>query len=154
MSAPTVLIYDLTRRRFGRAAGFAAGFALATTPVVVAVSRHNNPDELLVLCCVAALWFLVRALEDGRTRWLLLSGIMVGLGFETKMGVALMVVPGIAAAYLWVAPRGRMAAHPPAAGRRRGDGRGRPGLADRWSRSRPRPTAPGSRAPLTTASGR
>jgi 4-amino-4-deoxy-L-arabinose transferase-like glycosyltransferase len=106
----TVLIYDLTRRRFGRAAGCAAGFALATTPVVVAVSRHNNPDELLVLCCVAALWFLVRALEDGRTRWLVLSGIMVGLGFETKMGVALMVVPGIAAAYLWVAPRGRMAA--------------------------------------------
>ncbi len=108
--AATVLIYDLTRRRFGRAAGFAAGFALATTPVVVAVSRHNNPDELLVLCCVAALWFLVRALEDGRTRWLILSGIMVGLGFETKMGVALMVVPGIAAAYLWVAPRGHLAA--------------------------------------------
>jgi 4-amino-4-deoxy-L-arabinose transferase-like glycosyltransferase len=102
--AATVLIYDLTRRRFGRAAGFAAGLALATTPIAVAVSRHNNPDELLVLCCVAALWFLVRALEDGRTRWLVLSGIMVGLGFETKMGVALMVVPGIAAAYLWVAP--------------------------------------------------
>ena len=37
---------------------------------MVAVSRHNNPDELLVLCCVAALWFAVRALEDGRTRWL------------------------------------------------------------------------------------
>src|SRR5690349_6520991 len=49
--AAAVLIYDLTRRRFGRAAGFAAGLAMATTPVVVAVSRHNNPDELLVLCC-------------------------------------------------------------------------------------------------------
>jgi 4-amino-4-deoxy-L-arabinose transferase-like glycosyltransferase len=104
------LIYDLTRRRFGRAAGFVAGLALATTPVVVAVSRHNNPDELLVLCCVAALWMVVRALETGRTRWLVLSGVSVGLGFETKMGVALMVVPGIAAAYLYVAPRGRLTA--------------------------------------------
>ena len=108
--AATALIYDLTRRRFGRPAGFVAGIVLATTPIVVAVSRHNNPDELLVLCCVAALWFAVRALETGRTRWLVLSGICVGLGFEAKMGVALMIVPGIAAAYLYVAPRGRVRA--------------------------------------------
>src|SRR3954451_13554240 len=105
--ASVALVYDLVRRRFGRAAGFVAGFALATTPITVAISRHNNPDALLVLCSVAALWFLVRALEDGRSRWLILSGISVGLGFETKMAAALMVVPGIAAAWLWVAPRGR-----------------------------------------------
>ena len=58
---------------------------LALTPITVAISRHNNPDALLVLCCVAALWCLVRALEDGRTRWLVLGGVCVGLGFETKM---------------------------------------------------------------------
>jgi 4-amino-4-deoxy-L-arabinose transferase-like glycosyltransferase len=104
------LTYDLVRRRFGRLAGLVAGLALAVTPVAVAVSRHNNPDELLVLCSVAALWFGLRALETGRTRWLVLSGIAVGLGFETKMAVALMVVPGIVAAYMWVAPRGRIAA--------------------------------------------
>jgi 4-amino-4-deoxy-L-arabinose transferase-like glycosyltransferase len=104
------LVYDLTRRRFGRPAGFVAGLALATTPVVVAVSRHNNPDELLVLCSVAAVWFVLRALDTGRTRWLVLSGIAVGLGFETKMAVALMVVPGIAAAWMWIAPRGRITA--------------------------------------------
>jgi 4-amino-4-deoxy-L-arabinose transferase-like glycosyltransferase len=108
--AAAVFIYDLVRRRFGRPAGFVAGIALATTPITVAMSRHNNPDQLLILCCVAALWFAVRALEDGRTKWLVLSGICVGLGFETKMAVALFVVPGIAAAYLWVAPRGRLAA--------------------------------------------
>jgi 4-amino-4-deoxy-L-arabinose transferase-like glycosyltransferase len=104
-----VLTYDLTRRVFGRPAGFAAGLALATTPIVVAVSRHNNPDELLALCCVAALWFVVRGLQDGRTKWIVLSGVCVGLGFETKMAVAPMVVPGIAAAWMWVAPRGRIA---------------------------------------------
>jgi 4-amino-4-deoxy-L-arabinose transferase-like glycosyltransferase len=104
------LLYDLVRRRFGRAAGFVAGLALATTPVIVAVSRHNNPDELLVLCSVAAVWFALRALETGRTRWLVLSGVAVGLGFETKMAVALMVVPGIVAAWMWIAPRGRLTA--------------------------------------------
>ena len=92
--AAAALLYDLIRRRFGRAAGFVAGLALATTPIIVAVSRHNNPDELLVLCCVAALWFALRALDSGRMRWLVLSGVAVGLGFETKMGVALMIVPG------------------------------------------------------------
>src|SRR3954469_17018057 len=104
------LLYDLTRRRFGRVAGGVAGLVLALTPMTVAISRHNNPDALLVLCSVAALWFLVRGLEDGRTKWLVWCGVMVGLGFETKMAVALMVVPGIAAAWLWVAPRGRAAA--------------------------------------------
>ena len=97
------LVYDLVARRFGRVAGFAAGLALATTPVTVAVARHNNPDELLVLCCVAAVWAVARGLENGRTRWLVASGVLIGLGFETKMGVALLVVPGIAAAWMWSA---------------------------------------------------
>ncbi|MCW2991987.1 MAG: glycosyltransferase family 39 protein, partial [Solirubrobacterales bacterium] len=111
MGVATVgLTYDLVRRRFGRAAGGAAGLVLALTPITVAISRHNNPDALLVLCSVAAIWALVRGLEDGRMRWMLLAGLMVGLGFETKMAAALMIVPGIAAAWLWVAPRGRLTA--------------------------------------------
>jgi 4-amino-4-deoxy-L-arabinose transferase-like glycosyltransferase len=108
--ASVALLYDLVRRRFGRIAGGVAGLVLALTPITVAISRHNNPDALLVLCCVAALWFVVRALEDGRTKWIVWAGVAVGLGFEAKMAVALMVVPGIVAAWLWVAPRGRVAA--------------------------------------------
>ena len=108
--AAVALVYDLVRRRFGRMGGFVAGLVLALTPVSVAIARHNNPDALLVLCIVAALWFGVRALEDGRTRWLVLAGVCIGLGFETKMAAALLVLPGIAAAFLWVAPRGRAAA--------------------------------------------
>src|SRR3954454_966073 len=111
MGVATVgLVYDLVRRPFGRPAGFVAGLTLALTPIAVAISRHNNPDALLILCCVAALWFVVRGLEDGRTRWLVLAGVAVGLGFEAKMAVALMVVPGIVVAWLWMAPRGRGAA--------------------------------------------
>ena len=121
--ATVALVYDLVRRRFGRRAGFVAGLVLALTPISVAISRHNNPDALLVLCCTGALWALVRALEDGRTRWLVLCGALVGLGFEAKMAVALMVVPGIVAAYLWVAPQGPPRRAPPAARGRRRDGR-------------------------------
>ncbi len=101
------LVYDLTRRRFGRAGGFVAGAVLALTPIAVAVARHNNPDMLLVLCVVVALWGLVRGLEDGRVRWLVLAGAAVGLGFEAKMGAALLVVPAMTVAWLWAAPRNR-----------------------------------------------
>jgi len=112
--ASVALLYDLVRRRFGRTGGAIAGLTLAVTPITVAVSRHNNPDALLVLCMVAAVWCAVRALEAapaGRgTRWLIAAGVCVGLGFETKMLVAMVVVPGIAAAWLWLAPaaRGRL----------------------------------------------
>src|SRR3954464_7403457 len=43
------LAYDLTRRVFGRPAGFVAGLVLTLTPITVAISRHNNPDALVVL---------------------------------------------------------------------------------------------------------
>jgi 4-amino-4-deoxy-L-arabinose transferase-like glycosyltransferase len=124
------LLYDLTRRRWGRVAGTVAGLSLALTPVVVAISRHNNPDALLVLCSVGALWCFVRALDAervrsnprmaresanategrGATKWLVAAAVCVGLGFEAKMGAALMVVPGMVLAWLWVAPRGRLVA--------------------------------------------
>ncbi len=108
--ASVALVYDVVRRRFGRVGGFVAGLTLALTPITVAISRHNNPDALLILCCVAALWCTVRGLDPQarrRTRWLVAAGVCVGLGFETKMLVALVVVPGIVASWLWVAPSAR-----------------------------------------------
>ena len=109
------LLYDLVRRRFGRLGGSVAGLALALTPITVAISRYNQPDALLVLCSVGALWCTVRGLDAGSggrsTRWLVLAGVCVGLGFETKMLVALVVVPGIAAASLLAAPAGRGRLH-------------------------------------------
>jgi 4-amino-4-deoxy-L-arabinose transferase-like glycosyltransferase len=109
--ASVALVYDLVRRRFGRIGGFVAGLALALTPITVAISRHNNPDSLLVLCCVAALWCVVRAFASAParpgTRWLVAAGVLVGLAFETKMLVALVVLPGIVAAWLWIAPAAR-----------------------------------------------
>ena len=155
MGVATVgLVYDLARPRFGRAAGSVAGLTLALTPITVAISRHNNPDALLVLCIIAALWALDRGLRGGRTRWLMLRGALVGLGFETKMAAALLVVPAhrrrVAVGRAARAARRRA----PAARRRRRDGRGRARLAGAGVAHARRPTGRGSRAPTTTRSGR
>jgi 4-amino-4-deoxy-L-arabinose transferase-like glycosyltransferase len=69
------------------------------------MSRFNNPDALLVLLEVAAAWALVRVLQSGRTRDMLLCGLFVGLAFNVKMLQAYLIVPGLALALL-VAGRG------------------------------------------------
>jgi len=98
------LLYATLRRRFGHAAGLIAGAVLALTPVAVLMFRYNNPDALLVVLLVGSAYALTRALEDGRTRWLVLAGTLVGLGFLTKMLGAFLVLPGFAAVYLLAAP--------------------------------------------------
>jgi 4-amino-4-deoxy-L-arabinose transferase-like glycosyltransferase/putative flippase GtrA len=98
------LLYSTVRRAFGPAAGLVAAAALAITPVTVAIARVNNPDALLVLLLVAAGWLLVRALESGRTRHLVLCGAVVGLAFMTKMLQGWMIVPALAAAYALAGP--------------------------------------------------
>src|SRR5213079_1761158 len=89
---------------FGRVAGLVAALALAVSPVSVAVNRDNNPDALFALLLVAAAYAGARAVESGRLRTLLLTALLVGLAFNTKMLAAAVVVPGIGLGYLLAAP--------------------------------------------------
>jgi len=98
------LLYAAVRRWFGPPAGLIAGLVLAVTPVAALMFRFNNPDTLLVLLMTAAAYALVRAIENGRTRWLVFCGALVGFAFLAKMAQAFLVVPGFAVAYLWAGP--------------------------------------------------
>ncbi len=100
-----LLLHNAVRRTLGRRAALLAALMLALTPIFVAMSRFDNPDALLVLLEVAAAWALVRALQSGRTREVLLCGALVGLAFNVKMLQAYLIVPGLALALL-VAGRG------------------------------------------------
>ena len=105
--ASVALLYAAVRRWFGPAPGLIAGLVLALTPVAALMFRFNNPDALLVLLMTAAAYALVRAIENGRTRWLVWCGVLLGFAFLAKMAQAFLVVPGFAVAYLWAgAPRG------------------------------------------------
>jgi 4-amino-4-deoxy-L-arabinose transferase-like glycosyltransferase len=98
------VLYAAVRRWHGPAAGLLAGAVLALTPVAVLMFRFNNPDALLVLLLTLGAYALVRALEAGRTGWLIAAAVLVGLAFLTKMMQAFLVVPGFALTYLVTAP--------------------------------------------------
>ena len=63
--------------------------------------RFDNPDALLVLVMTLAAYTITRAIESGLTRWIVLTGALLGLGYLTKMLQAFLVLPAFALAYLW-----------------------------------------------------
>jgi 4-amino-4-deoxy-L-arabinose transferase-like glycosyltransferase len=62
--------------------------------------RFNNPEALLTLLITVAAYTALRAIDDGRARWVVATGIAIGFGFLTKQLQVLLVVPGFALAYL------------------------------------------------------
>ncbi len=95
-----LVLHNTVKRTLGHRAALLAALALALTPIFVAMSRFNNPDAVLVLMEVCAAWALVRALQSGRTRHLVLCGLFIGLAFNAKMLAAYLVVPGLALTFL------------------------------------------------------
>jgi len=95
-----LVLHNTVKRTLGHRAAILAALMLAVTPIFVAMSRYNNPDALLVLLEVTAAWALVRGLQSGRTREVLLCGVLVGLAFNVKMLQAYLIVPALAATLL------------------------------------------------------
>lgn len=99
------LLYHLVARIFGRWAGNIAALMLAITPLSVATSRYNTIDMLLVFCVLLATWTLLRAIESGRIAWLLLTALLIGLGFNIKMLEAYLILPAFGLLFLLGSPR-------------------------------------------------
>ena len=98
------VLYACVRRWFSPGAALLAGAVLALTPVATLMFRFNNPDALLTLLLTGAAYATIRALEAGRTRWLVLAGALVGFGFITKMLQAFILMPVLALVYLVAGP--------------------------------------------------
>jgi 4-amino-4-deoxy-L-arabinose transferase-like glycosyltransferase len=102
--ASVAILHAAVRRWSGPAAGLIAAGVLAVTPVATLMFRFNNPDALLVLLMTAAAYAMVRAIDSGRTRWIVLAGAWLGFGFLTKMLQAFLVLPAFALVYLVAGP--------------------------------------------------
>ncbi|MGW2565454.1 glycosyltransferase family 39 protein [Streptomyces sp. NPDC001537] len=102
--ATVAVVYASVRRRFSPAAGLIAGAVLALTPVAALMFRFNNPDAMLALLMSLACYFVVRALEDGRTKWLVWAGAAIGFAFLGKTLQAFLILPALAIVYAVCAP--------------------------------------------------
>ena len=102
--AAVAVLHAAVRRWHGAAAGLIAAAALAATPVAAMMFRFNNPDAMLTLLMTLGAYAVVRAVETGRTRWVLAFGSLVGWAFLAKMLQGLLVLPAFGFTYLIAAP--------------------------------------------------
>ncbi|WP_086778421.1 glycosyltransferase family 39 protein [Streptomyces griseus] len=102
--ATAAVLNSAVRRRFGPVAGLIAVGVFALTPVAALMFRFNNPDALLALLMTVTVWCVLRALEQGRTKWLLWAGAAVGFAFLTKTLQAFLILPPLAVLYAVCAP--------------------------------------------------
>jgi 4-amino-4-deoxy-L-arabinose transferase-like glycosyltransferase len=100
------VLYASVRRWFSAPAALIAGAVAALTPVAVLMFKFDNPDALLLLLVTGASYALLRGVESGRTRWLVLAGALLGTAFLTKSLQAFLVVPVFAVVYLAFGPAG------------------------------------------------
>ena len=98
------VLYACVRRWFTPGAALLAGAVVALTPVATLMFRFNNPDALLTLLLTGSAYATIRALEAGKTKWLVLAGTLVGFGFITKMLQAVILMPVLGLVYLLAGP--------------------------------------------------
>jgi 4-amino-4-deoxy-L-arabinose transferase-like glycosyltransferase len=98
------LAYLAVRRHFKACTAFLAGIVLLLTPAAAIMFRYNNPDALLTFLLMLSGYFMVRAIDDGRWRWILLAAVAIGAGFLTKSAQALLLLPALGLVYLYAGP--------------------------------------------------
>jgi len=94
------LVYAIVSRPFGKPAGLVSAFALAVTPIFVAVSRNGTMDGLLIFVLLLAIFIGLKAAREQSLLLLLTSVFLIGVGFNIKMIQAFIVVPAIFIVYL------------------------------------------------------
>ena len=99
-----LVMYRVVRRWAGVVPGLLAAGIFALTPITASMFGHSMEDGALTMCLVLAADAYQRAVMEARLRSLIWAGVWVGLGFQTKMLQAWMVLPALAIGYLVAAP--------------------------------------------------
>ena len=82
-------------------AGILAGAIVATTPVLAAVARSNQPESFFLLAMAMVGYFGVRAFKLNSTKNLYFAALSVGLAFHFYMLEAWASIPALALAFLF-----------------------------------------------------
>ncbi|CAK1244978.1 glycosyltransferase family 39 protein [Fructobacillus cardui] len=98
--ASVYLMYRLLAPKFGVWAGRTAALFMTLTPTVVANSRTNNMDAILVLFLLLAVFTLQKAVNKRNVWLVMLSFALIGVSFNIKMLQAFMILPAMFAYYI------------------------------------------------------
>ena len=98
-AASVGLLWTIVRRWFGVTAAAIAALVLALSPINVAVNRLNLPEPFMIFFLLAAVWTCLRSLDSKKwIWWLIASGVLIGIAFNTKMLAAFIPGPAFVAA--------------------------------------------------------
>ena len=102
----TVVVIAITAKNlYGKTAGLIAGAIFATTPIVAAVSRSNQPQSFFLLTLAISGWAAVKALQNNSRKYLILAGVWIAVAFHTYMLEAWAIWPALIIAYLFTEQR-------------------------------------------------
>ena len=98
--AATLVITFVVKKYYGMTAGLIAGSILATTPIVVAVARSNQPQTFYYLAIAVAIRFALMALNELSRKYLIWAGIWIAVAFHSYMLLAWAIWPPLILGYL------------------------------------------------------
>jgi 4-amino-4-deoxy-L-arabinose transferase-like glycosyltransferase len=99
--AATFLLTFVVKRHYGMTAGLIVGSILATTPILVAVSRSNQPYPIYFLLIAIAIRYSIIALNESSTKDLIWAGFWIGIAFNSYMLLAWVLWPPLILGYLF-----------------------------------------------------
>ena len=95
-----LVVWSLTRDRFGDSAALKVTAVSACHPILMMVGLMGYQEEVVATCVVIGLWGLLKAEEqriDGRRPWALMISAVVGLIGAWVKGVDLFLICGVGA---------------------------------------------------------
>jgi 4-amino-4-deoxy-L-arabinose transferase-like glycosyltransferase len=98
--AATLVITFVVKKYYGMTAGLIAGSILATTPIVVAVARSNQPQTFYYLAIAVAIRFALVALNEQSRKNLIWAGIWIAVAFHSYMLLSWALWPPLILSYL------------------------------------------------------
>jgi 4-amino-4-deoxy-L-arabinose transferase-like glycosyltransferase len=95
-----LLMFFIVRKKWGDTAGVVAAGVMAFTPILVALSRTNNLDMLLLFFLLCGTLLMQKAVDKRSLPLYFAAMACVGVGFNIKMLQAFLVVPAFVLWYL------------------------------------------------------
>lgn len=103
--AATFFMTFVVKKYYGMTAALIVGSIIATTPILVAVSRSNQPYPIYFLLIAIAIRYSIVALNESSTKDLIWAGFWIGIAFNSYMLLAWVLWPPLILGYLFTNQR-------------------------------------------------